>query len=612
MPWKAVLSGLREAIFHAETVDILMRKTVDIIDAAYQVNSILWVDLTDSTHESWRAYGTERSWSRLKSRQEAHQKDGVIFASGDQDAQVDFPVEVSNPSEVPNASEADRPEPDEVVRRFRPTFVPDWLSHQQSNPQPTVLEDGDLIIPIVDPARLTEPIDDMSSDRTDTFEIPTDRPPGNSFQGHPLRFVFQLGRSPHPPRTPSSRLNFPGSSSTAIDHQSSAEWEPEDLIRLQAIGDHLILACDALTFKRRLEQSQRHVSLLSRTSHILNTSVHPDRAIHQILAEMGQRLKSDRIALFDLRHQSATMIADWERPRQTLEPFDIDTLRYVLWVSAIEVFLQGGASYLTLQLTQREEEHILNDDRLYGWLQHTGAGSVVVLPMFIREEFFGAIALLSQRPERRYTLDELQIAQQITDQLSIALTIIQHTCSPAGSQRPVSTQQSLVNQQNLFTDDLTRLPNREALEKELDALSTTSVWAVRAPFSLVLCDIDYFKLVNDNYGHDVGDRILLRIAQRLQHQLRRTTPLYRYGGEEFVIILEQTALKVAADVADRLRQSIRSMPLRTEDEVLTVTASFGVAQLIPDVDHHALDVLKRAEEALFSAKRQGRDRVSTQ
>jgi diguanylate cyclase (GGDEF)-like protein len=365
------------------------------------------------------------------------------------------------------------------------------------------------------------------------------------------------------------------------------------------------MACDSLALKRRLEQSQRHASLLSRTAHVLNTSVNLDRAIQGVLAEMGQSMRCDRLVLFDLRQQAVAMLSSWERPRQRLASLNPGTLTYALWQDTIDLFLQGGASYVEFRLTEPDA------DPLQAWLSQSGVESALLLPVFIREDFFGAIALLSGRHDRHYSLDELQMARQNTDQLSIALAMIQYSrASALANPATVQPLTATMTPTDPFTDPITNLPNSDAFERELDTLSQPSVWAFRPPFSLIVCDVDYFKLVNDNHGVDVGDRVLQRIAQKLQHQLRRDTPIYRYGGEEFAIILQETDLQTAKEVAERLRQAVRSMPMRTSSEVLTVTLSFGVAQLKTEGDRHALDVLRRAEQALFEAKRQGRDRVA--
>ncbi|NJN86614.1 MAG: GGDEF domain-containing protein [Leptolyngbyaceae cyanobacterium SL_7_1] len=164
----------------------------------------------------------------------------------------------------------------------------------------------------------------------------------------------------------------------------------------------------------------------------------------------------------------------------------------------------------------------------------------------------------------------------------------------------------------IVRDELTQLLNRRSLERELDQLSTKAVWAVHPPFSVIICDIDYFKLVNDTHGHRIGDEVLQGLAQRLQRQLRRDTPLYRYGGEEFIVILTETELKEAVDVAERLRYVVCYEPISTSIGAIEVTVSFGVAQQNPDRDHQAWDVVRRAEQALHGAKRQGRDRVKAE
>jgi diguanylate cyclase (GGDEF)-like protein len=164
-------------------------------------------------------------------------------------------------------------------------------------------------------------------------------------------------------------------------------------------------------------------------------------------------------------------------------------------------------------------------------------------------------------------------------------------------------------QQEIGRDELTHLMNRRALERQLEHLSSLTRWNSQQPFSIILCDIDYFKLVNDTYGHLVGDEVLQRLAHRFTQQLRRETPAYRYGGEEFVVILPDTDLDKAVSVAERLRYSIRSTPIKTASGTVEITASFGVAQQDLRQDSSAWEVFDRSDKALYEAKRQGRDYV---
>jgi diguanylate cyclase (GGDEF)-like protein len=127
--------------------------------------------------------------------------------------------------------------------------------------------------------------------------------------------------------------------------------------------------------------------------------------------------------------------------------------------------------------------------------------------------------------------------------------------------------------------------------------------------AVVMIDIDHFKKVNDNFGHGVGDRVLWSTAQCLQHNVRAYDRLYRYGGEEFVLCLPQTSLSVAVAMAERLRLAVGGLRiLDTPDGTsVGVTASFGVAAL--DATVTVEEAIERADQAMYAAKKAGRDRV---
>ncbi len=159
-----------------------------------------------------------------------------------------------------------------------------------------------------------------------------------------------------------------------------------------------------------------------------------------------------------------------------------------------------------------------------------------------------------------------------------------------------------------MTDVLTQLPNREAWQERLD-LEFQRWRRYRNPLSLAVLDIDFFKRVNDSYGHKAGDRVLQLVAKALQDRLRKTDFIARFGGEEFVVLLPETSAEVAKDVLDGLRVHIRELPFHFRGEPVSVTFSAGVAGFEPDDQGDS--VFDRADKALYRAKDAGRDQVYT-
>ncbi len=150
-------------------------------------------------------------------------------------------------------------------------------------------------------------------------------------------------------------------------------------------------------------------------------------------------------------------------------------------------------------------------------------------------------------------------------------------------------------------DDLTQLANRRAANRAIrDALAQDAL----GPVGVMLIDIDHFKTINDTFGHPTGDRVLVQVAQIFQQTLPESILVARWGGEEFIAIATATNSEEVHRLAEELRQQLVNYPHR---DVGRVSASFGVAVSEPQESLHQL--MKRADEALYNAKRQGRNRV---
>lgn len=157
-----------------------------------------------------------------------------------------------------------------------------------------------------------------------------------------------------------------------------------------------------------------------------------------------------------------------------------------------------------------------------------------------------------------------------------------------------------------FTDHLTGLANRRRFERQLER-EVGRVLRFGHPFSLLMVDIDNFKNLNDTFGHDAGDDAIRRISRVLREGTRGIDLAARIGGEEFAVLLVETGQSAGAEVAERLRVSIKALKTPSGDGI---TASFGVAECPTDAQT-ASGILKAADVALYEAKRNGRDRVVT-
>ncbi len=156
------------------------------------------------------------------------------------------------------------------------------------------------------------------------------------------------------------------------------------------------------------------------------------------------------------------------------------------------------------------------------------------------------------------------------------------------------------------TDQLTGLFNRRYMSRHLNTLMAEGV---RKPVSFLLLDVDFFKQVNDTYGHDVGDEVLREFASRISANVRGIDLACRYGGEEFVVVMPDTDMSFAYMVAERLRQAVADAPFAVSAAAkqVPVTISIGVAS--SDGTETPEVLLKRADQALYRAKRDGRNRV---
>ena len=219
-------------------------------------------------------------------------------------------------------------------------------------------------------------------------------------------------------------------------------------------------------------------------------------------------------------------------------------------------------------------------------------GVILEIPMAARGEFYGLLCFAAHGPEAEARIAEVNgMATALADSMSLALSSI-------------ALREKLRNQ--ALRDPLTGLYNRRYMEDMLERFAHLSERNQR-PFSVIMIDLDHFKRLNDEHGHAIGDAVLREAGATIMATLRQSDVACRYGGEEIIVLLPDIALADASTKAEALRQRIEAI---SERHGTRVTASLGVAA-VPDNGGSAANLVVLADEALYRAKKAGRNQVVT-
>lgn len=158
-----------------------------------------------------------------------------------------------------------------------------------------------------------------------------------------------------------------------------------------------------------------------------------------------------------------------------------------------------------------------------------------------------------------------------------------------------------------LTDELTQLPNRRCFENDFNK-EYLRAKRYKNNLTLVMFDIDYFKKVNDTYGHQCGDYILKQVAKSALQTFRQTDTVYRIGGEEFMVILTETDINQSIIPLERFRKTIETLDLEFDNQKINITVSIGASQFSDDIQSKE-ELIKKADNALYKAKNMGRNKT---
>jgi diguanylate cyclase (GGDEF)-like protein len=372
---------------------------------------------------------------------------------------------------------------------------------------------------------------------------------------------------------------------TVASHKTS--YRLEEAMIVDAFGDHAAVAIQNARLFQRTQATLAKTETLYRVAQNLIEGSSLEQTLQSVVDGVAEALPAHGVSLITMNPRAKKIVhfvrGGAGRDRIVAATFE------ELW--------DGLAGY-----AMREHESLISpanrpDERegpqARARREATGAGAVMVAPLSYAGKAFGVLTAINQAGGAEFGRHDLILHEAMANQAAIAIE----------NARLFEEVQRLA-----VTDDLTGLRNRrgffEVARRELERATRTG-----RPLSALMLDIDGFKRVNDTYGHAIGDEVLRHLAERCRRAVRDIDLVGRYGGEEFAVLLPETDLKRALEVAERVRSSIGDTSFDTDVGPLPIRVSIGLALLDDDSEQTVESLLDRADTAMYLVKQQGGDAV---
>jgi diguanylate cyclase (GGDEF)-like protein len=278
--------------------------------------------------------------------------------------------------------------------------------------------------------------------------------------------------------------------------------------------------------------------------------------------------------------------------------FDVGKRQFPNAERLTDLFLQRDAEIIRSKLAEGNHEHWAGEFAV------TETDAAALCDFWLVPTADGKMIFIAERIESEADAEDM--VDKLRKQVKLFQVESEHSKKLARNKQIEMEAVIAQAEEVAHVDPLTFLPNRRTIIKDMQS-EVMRAERYRSLFSVSVVDIDNFKMINDTYGHPVGDEVLRHVALHLRDGIRHPDVVGRYGGEEFIILLPNSDRKAAAEQAARLCRELREKKLRSKEHELQVTISIGIAEFrIGEDSWHSL--LKRADNAMFDAKNLGRDR----
>jgi two-component system cell cycle response regulator len=364
---------------------------------------------------------------------------------------------------------------------------------------------------------------------------------------------------------------------------SARRFDPRDQALLEGTARQIVRLIQAERVFTAVERSKYELERFYNSSALLNRALTPDEVFAMAFSaarEIGE-FHFAAITRFDKdtgRHQIAATSGD--AAGDVAGTAFADNASLVAMVIKNRHYLPAGG-----ELRDKDIPVFTRQIKL------KGIESILVLPLICADEAIGTFTVASSRP-RFFGKDKREMLGVIANQVAVSV-------KNAEMYRAMETMAT--------TDGLTGLVNHRTFQERMsDLLGRAERQSGR--LALLLTDVDHFKKVNDTYGHPTGDQVLKRVAAVCRQQVRKIDVAARYGGEEFAIILDGTDLSGARQLAERIRTEVEKQQFTSDKGPFRCTLSLGIAAY-PDDGRDAKALIAHADQALYHAKRSGRNRA---
>lgn len=365
------------------------------------------------------------------------------------------------------------------------------------------------------------------------------------------------------------------------------DYRLEEALIVDAFGDHAAVAIQNARLFQRTQASLAKTETLYQIAQSVIAGSTLAETLQNVVDGVGTAIPADRVSLITMNPRLETIVhfvrGGPGRDRVVAADFT------ELWDGlAGHVMRERKAVISTSERIDEREGPLARARR-----EATEDGAVMVAPVGFRGRIFGVITAVNRRDQPEFTNNDLTLLEAMANQAAMAVE----------NARLFDEVQRLA-----VTDDLTGLNNRRGFfdlaRREMERAERT-----HRPVTALMLDLDGFKRVNDTFGHAVGDEVLRHLADRCRRAVRDIDLVGRYGGEEFCILLPETDLKTAMDVAERIRASIADEPFDTAVGPLAIRISIGLALASEKGGETVETLLDRADTAMYGVKQEGGNAV---